>query len=171
MDFRLSDSRKYKKMNNKNKSKFKILTYQNYLSVIKNSQGSKMFRNFYVLDDNKKKDILKNGQFSCARYVSSILKLFDLIPETHATVDGTIKDMFKNNWKTTNKLIPGNVLLWEEQIQSNGKDHQHLGFYLSKDKAISHRHEKKAPMIHHYTYNKKRKIVQILTHKIINENE
>jgi len=156
---------------NMRKSKFKILTYQNYLSVIKASQGSKMFRNFYVLNNDKKRDILKNGQFSCARYVSSILKLFDLISETHATIDGTIEDMLNNNWRPTKKLIPGNVLLWEEKIQVNGKAHQHIGFYLDKDKAISHRHEKKTPIIHHYTYNQKRKIIKILTHKIIQENE
>jgi len=159
------------------KSKFKILTYQNYLSIIKASQGSKMFRNFYVLNDDKKRDILKNGKLSCSRYVSSILKLFDLISETHATVNGTIEDMLKNKWKITKKLVPGNVLLWEEKIQANGKVHQHLGFYLNKDKAISHRHEKKTPIIHHLTYGKtkngqpKRKIIKILTHKIINENE
>ncbi len=153
------------------KPKFKILTYQNYLSVIKASQGSKMFRHVYVLDNNKKKDVLKNGKLSCAYYVSSILKLFGLISMPHATVKSTIKDMLKNNWKSTKKLIPGNILLWEEQIQANGKVHQHLGFYLNKDKAISHRYEKKVPMIHHYTYNQKRKIIKILTHKIINENE
>ena len=159
------------------KSKFKILTYQNYLSVIKASQGSKMFRHFYVLNNNKKRDILKNGKLSCSRYVSSILKLFDLISETHATVNGTIKDMLKNNWKPTKKLTPGNVLVWGKWVTSSGEIHSHFGFYLGKDKAISHRDEKRTPTIHHLTYGKtkdgqpKRKIIKILTHKIINENE
>ncbi|MBU2472720.1 hypothetical protein KKE74_01680 [Patescibacteria group bacterium] len=156
---------------NMRKSKFKILTYQNYLSVIKNSQNSKIFRNFYVLNNNKKRDILKNGQFSCARYVSSILKLFDLISETHATVDGTIKDMLKNKWKITKKLVPGNVLVWGKWVTFSGEIHSHFGFYLGKNKAISHRDEKRIPIIHHYTYNQKRKIIKILTHKIIKENE
>lgn len=153
------------------KSKFKILTYQNYLSTIKASQNSKMFRHFYVLDDNKPKDILKNGQHSCSRYVSSILKLFDLISETHATIDGAIEDMLNNGWKPTKKLIPGNILIWEKQITSSGEIHSHFGFYLGKNKAISHRDEKRMPVIHHYTYNQKRKIIQILTHKIVQENE
>jgi len=151
------------------KSKFKILTYQNYLSVIKASQGSKMFRHFYVLDNGKKKDIPRNGKLSCAYYISSILKLFSLISMSHISVKSTIKDMLKNNWKTTKKLVPGNVLLWEEQVQFNGEAHPHLGFYLGKDKAISHRYEKMIPIIHHYTYNKKRKITKILTHKIIKD--
>ena len=154
-------------------SKFKILDYQNYLETIKASEGSKMFRNFYVLNDNKKRDILKNGQLSCARYATSILKLFDLISETHATVSGTIKDMFKNGWKPTKKLVPGNVLVWEEAITSNNENHKHIGFYLGANKAISHLDKACSPVIHHFTYNKnekgepKRKIIQILTHKVI----
>ena len=155
---------------------FKILDYQNYLETIKASEGSKMFRNFYVLNDNKKRDILKNGQLSCARYVSSILKLFDLISETHVTIDGTTKDMFNNGWKLTEKLTPGNVLIWERRITSSGEIHPHNGFYLGANKAISHRDEKCLPVVHHYTYGEskdekpKRKIIQILTHQLIEQN-
>lgn len=149
-------------------SKFKILNYQNYLETIKASRGSKMFRRFYVLEDGKKKDILKNGKLSCARYVSSILKLFDLISETHATVNGAMKDMFRNSWKPTKKLIPGNVLVWEEKTTSSGEVHSHIGFYLGDNKAISHRNEKCLPVIHHYTYGRdKRRIVKILTHRLM----
>jgi len=143
-----------------------ILIYQNYLAIIKASQGSKMFRHVYVKKNNKKVDILKNGEYSCAYYVSCILKIFDLIDHKispHVTVDGTVKNMIKSGWKKTKKLKPGNVLVWEEKL-----GHQHLGFYLGKDKAISHRHEKKMPIIHHYTYGNKRKIVQILTHRSFN---
>ncbi|MEA2113463.1 MAG: hypothetical protein U9P63_02320 [Patescibacteria group bacterium] len=155
------------------KEKFKILDYQNYLEVIKASEGSKMFRNFYVLNDNKKRDILENGQLSCARYVTSILKLSDLISETHATVSGTMRDMLENDWKPTKKLVPGNILVWGKAVSSNGKPHSHIGFYLGADKAMSHREEKCLPIIHHYTYGKdkngnhKRKIVKILTHQLI----
>ena len=151
----------------------KILNYQNYLQVIKASQGSKMFQRFYVLDNNKKRDILKNGQLSCARYVSSILKLFDLISETHATVDGTMKDMLENDWQPTKKLIPGNVLVWEEKKYPNGQLHRHNGFYLGNNKAISNSSKKGIPIVHYITYGqtkegqRKRKIIQILTHPII----
>ena len=140
----------------------KILTYQNYLRMIKDSQGSQMFQCLYVLENNKKKDILKNGQLSCAYYVSSILKIFDLISQPHATVKSTIKDMLKNNWRETKKLKPGNIIVWE-----NKKNHLHIGFCLGKNRAISHCYEMKAPIVHDYTYNQKRKIIKILTHKII----
>jgi len=155
------------------KSKIKILTYQNYLQMIKTSQGSQMFRHLYVLMDGKKKDVLENGNLSCAYYVSSILKIFDLISQPHATVKSTIEDMLKSNWQPTKKLKPGNVLVWQEKKFSNGTIHQHVGFYLGQDKAISHQYEKKMPIIHHFTYGRtqtgqpKRKIIQILTHPII----
>lgn len=151
----------------KQKSKFEFLVYQNYLSMIKNSENSKMFRNVYILDNNKKKDILKNGELSCAYYVSCILKIFNLIDSKispHSTVSGTIKNMFNSDWQVTKKLVPGNVLVWEKNL-----GHEHLGFYLGKDKAISNCLKKKTPIIHHYTYNNKRKIIKILAHKIIKE--
>lgn len=157
-----------------NKSKFEILTYQNYLSMIKASQGSKMFRHVYVLDNNKEKDILKNGELSCAYYISCILKLFNLIDQDispHATISGLINNMLNNGWRLTKKLTLGNVLVWEKQITSSGEIHPHLGFYLGEDKAISYRDERRIPTIHHYTYNQERKIIQILTHKIIQKNE
>ncbi len=150
-----------------NKPKFKILSHQNYLAMIKASRNSKMFRHFYVLNQGKKKDILKNGELSCARYVSCILKIFDLISETHATVSSTVKDMINNGWKETKKLKPGNVLVWEAIKYPNGQLHCHNGFYLGKDKVISHSSKKGVPIIHHYTYNNKRKIIRIFTHSMI----
>jgi len=140
----------------------KILTYQNYCQMIKGSQGSQMFRRLYVLENNQKKDILKNGQLACAYYVSSILKIFDLISQPHATVKSTVKDILKNSWRPTKKLKPGNVIVWRKK-----ENHLHIGFYLGKNRAISHCYEMKTPIVHDYTYNKKRKIVKILTHKII----
>ena len=132
-----------------------------------------MFRHLYVLENKQKKDILKNGELSCAYYVSSILKIFDLISQPHTTVKSTIKDMCKSGWQPIKKLKPGNVLVWQDRKFRDGTIHQHLGFYLGQGKAISHRYEKKMPTIHHFTYGQtktgqpKRKIIQILTHQVI----
>ena len=134
-----------------------------------------MFRSIFVLAGGKEKDILKNGELSCAFYVSCILKLFDLISRLHATVDGAVKDMIDNGWTETKKMKPGDVLVWEKKKFKDGELHRHLGFYLGDKKAISHRDNKRIPIIHHYTYGQtkdgqpKRKIVKILTHKTINE--
>ena len=161
------------------KSKIKILTYQNYLAMIKASQGSKMFQWFYVLIDGKKKDVLENGNLSCAYYVSSILKIFDLIFQPHTTVKSTIEDMLKSDWQLTKKLKLGNVLIWQEKKFPNGGIHQHIGFYLGQNKAISNVSSPSTtgvgsfPGIHHFTYGQtktgqpKRKIIQILTHRLI----
>ena len=172
----------------------KFLTYKNYLTVIKNSADSKMFQHVYVLDNNKEKDILENGEYSCSYYVSCILKLFNLINQEispHATINGLIANMLNNDWKETKKLKAGNVLIWEDGLATDGKMHSHLGFYLGKDKAISNRPKVDVvifrknnkifldnkglglPKIHHYTYEQtkngqpKRKIIRIFTHKII----
>jgi len=148
----------------------KFLTYKNYLTVIKNSTESKMFRHIYVLDDDKEKDILKNGSLSCAYYVSCILKMFNLIDQEispHAVVGGLIKNISDNGWKETDQLKEGNLLVWDEKEYSSGEAHYHIGFYIGDDKAISNSGEDGHPIVHHYTYEDKRKIVKIFTHKII----
>lgn len=128
-----------------------------------------MFRHLYVLENNKRKDILQKGDLSCAYYVSSILKIFDLISSPHATVRGTLEDMAKKGWHSGKKLKPGNVLVWEAIRFSNGSTHQHLGFYLGNNKAMSNSLKKGTPAIHHFTYGRqaKRKIIKILTHRLI----
>ncbi|MBU1289636.1 hypothetical protein KKG85_00065 [Patescibacteria group bacterium] len=154
-------------------SKLKILVYQNYLEAIRASRGCKMFRRLYVLENGKKRDILKNGNLSCAYHVSSILNFFGLILSPHATVKSTVKDMLENGWEKTKKLVPGNVLVWEERKGVDEILHRHIGFYLGDGKAISNSSKNGVPSIHHYTYGKnkkgkpKRKIIQILTHTII----
>jgi hypothetical protein len=157
-----------------NKSTIRILNYQNYLQMIKDSRGSQMFRHLYILANKQKKDVLENGNLSCAYYLSSILKIFDLISEPHTTVKKTLKDMLKSGWQPTEKLRPGNILIWQEKKFPNGIIHRHIGFYLGQNKAISNDYKKKTPAVHHFTFGQtktgqpKRKIIQILTHPIIN---
>lgn len=144
--------------------------------MIKNSVGTRMFRNAYFISNNKKIDVLKNGDLSCAVFVSSVLKLFGLISAPHATVKGTIKDLEKNGWKKISKLKIGAVLHWDccPSTDSTGSSqassgraalenegHEHLGFYIGNDKAISNSSKKGMPIVHHYTYNDKRKIIGI----------
>lgn len=151
----------------------KLLTYKNYLEVIKKSEKSEMFRSLWVKDQGEEKDILKDGQIACAYYVSSILKIFDLISNPHATVSGTVRDMINSGWRETNELKIGNVLVWEEKEFENGERHTHIGFYLGDDKAISNSDELGVPKIHHYTEGKtekdepKRKIEKIITYPFI----
>ncbi|MEK7574247.1 MAG: hypothetical protein AAB514_01815 [Patescibacteria group bacterium] len=150
------------------KHKSKRLLKENYLQMIKNSPKTRMFRNFFLADENgKKSDILKDGDLACAFFVSCVLKIFSLIDYPHATVDGAIKDMLENGWRRTKKLEPGNILLWEK----NKKGHRHLGFYIGDKKAVSNFYEKRYPAIHHYinfwktgANQPERAIEQIFTH-------
>jgi len=146
--------------------------YQKYLQVIKKSIGSKKYRHFYVVKNGKKIDVLKSGRLSCAYYLSSILKEFNLIWKVHQTISVTLWDMRLHGWRRTKKLTPGSILYWEKRKGPNGW-HEHIGFYLGEDKAISHRGEVRVPILHHYTYGltkdgkPKRKIIKILTHRMI----
>ncbi len=147
----------------------KPLLFKNYLALIKNSLGSRMWRNAYAQIGRVKKDILKNGKFSCAYFVSSILVICKLIKEIHVTVEGTLRDMENSGWFQIKKLKKGAILVWEEL-----KGHKHLGFYFGNKKAISNNsHYKKTPVIHHYTFGlknrkPKRKIIAIYWHKKLN---
>lgn len=152
----------------------KHLLKDSYLQVIKNSVGSKSWRNFYALVDGREKDILKNGELSCAYFASSILLMFGLIKNVHATVSGTSTDMKISGWQEIEKPKSGAVLLWEKQKQGKRGEHFHLGFVINNKQAISNRWEHKCPVIHHITYGTKngqpvRKILKIFWHKKLDE--
>jgi hypothetical protein len=138
-----------------------IITRDSYLAAIKNSVNTHLYRNFYAKVNNKKEDIVKNGELSCAYFVSSILVIFDLIKGIHLTVDGTEKDLKRSGWKRIKKPEIGCVLIWVAKKYKDGGTHRHMGFYMGKDKAISNDHEKGSPRVHHFTYAGKRKIEAI----------
>jgi len=150
--------------------KVKTIFYDTYLAVIRNSQNARLWQTNWAYVDGQKKDILKRGVLSCAFFVSSILVIFGLIKEVHATVDGTIKDLKKFGWYRTKKLKPGAVLIWEANQESNF--HTHNGFYLGNNRAISNNCVKRCPVIHHFTYGVKkgqpnRKIIASYWHRKI----
>ena len=150
------------------------LTYESYMAVIKNSVGTKMFRNFYAKINGQKKDVLENGELSCAFFASAILHLFQLIKEPHRTVVSTIKDMEESGWRKIKKIKQGSVLVWENLESSDKgevrKFHKHLGFYIGGEKAISNSSHLGMPKEHHLTYGARdgkpvRKIETIYWHK------
>ena len=134
--------------------------------MIKNSKGTKMFRNFYLKKGSRKIDISKNGQLSCAFFVSNILLIWGLISRGHATVESTTKDIIKNGWRKTSldRPKPGDVIVWEEKTFPNDIPHFHNGFYIGNKKAISNDTKKGVPNLHHWTYNNKRKIIAVYSH-------
>ncbi|MCX6813984.1 MAG: hypothetical protein NT078_02130 [Candidatus Azambacteria bacterium] len=100
---------------------------------------------------------MKNGGLSCARFVSSLLYLFKLIKDMHATVNGIVKDLKQSGWKKIKKPKIGSILVWEKIDFGNKDFHKHIGFYIGNNKAISTSSPKKGqPVIHHWTYGIKR---------------
>ena len=140
-----------------------ILFRENYLSMLESSPNTRMFSHLFAKIEGKKQDILRDGNLSCAYFVSSILKLFGLIKDVHATVDGTIKDMEASGWDRIKNPKKGAVLVWEEKDFNDGK-HKHIGFFLGKDMAISNSNKKRKPAVHHWTHEDKRKVEAIFWH-------
>lgn len=148
----------------------KPLLFETYLAMINNAVGSTMFQTGYAEIDGIKEDIMKGGELSCAFFVSSILSIFNLIDEPHATVKSTVKKMEEAGWIKIDKLEPGCVLIWDEKEQLKWGLHIHIGFYVGNDEAVSNNPTGVTPYKHHYTFGTKdngepeRKYTAIYTH-------
>ena len=160
-----------KKTNNPKPSK--LLMKDTYLQMIINASGSSLWLNNYGIVNGKKADLVANGSLSCAFFVTSILKMFDLIRNLHLTVEGTEKDLIKSGWqeiRISKNMPEGAILIWEKQktLDSN-TFHLHIGFYLGEEKAISNSEVNRFPIIHHYTYYNTRQIIKAYYHKKLDE--
>ena len=151
----------------------KLLKKKNYLIMIENAAKGEnwMFRNLYAEVDGEEKDILKDGRWSCAALVSSILYLNKLIKDIHANVESTEKDMLASGWFETEEPKKGAVLFWEKKLgDDDGLMHGHNGFYVGDNMAISNDSKGTGfPHKHHYTYNDTRKIEKIYWHDELND--
>jgi len=130
--------------------------------LIENSIGTKFFRNNYFFIDGKSKDVLKNGDLSCAFYVTTILKILNLVKEIHLTVNSTLKDLEKSGWYKIEKPKKGAIVLWDK----NKNGHYHLGFYWKNNIVVSNSTLNKAPVFHSLDYNR-RKVLAFYFHKEI----
>lgn len=140
---------------------------KSYLAMIRNSVGSKMFRNAFAKVNGKDSDLTRDGKDSCGYFVSSILLIHRLIKEFHVTVAGTIRDMEKNGWYKIDEPKIGAVLSWEpEKFDDSWYDENgHLGFFIGDNKVISSGRKSRLIESHHWTYNGKRKVEAIYWHK------
>lgn len=130
----------------------KPLLFDTYLAMINNAVGSQMFKNGYAEFDGVKTDVLNDGELSCAMFVSSILAIFNLIDEPHATVKSTVKKMEEAGWQKVGELKPGCVLVWEAVDFGSGVLHTHIGFYVGNDEAVSNDFRTKKIIKHHFKY-------------------
>ncbi len=144
----------------------KVLRKKTYLKILENSVGNKMFNSLFVEFQNTKevKDILEDGEFSCAAFVSSVLYLSGAVSRACATVK-SLREIFQKNdkWK---KVAPGDieagdVLFWEKIKFENGSEAPHVGFALGKDEAVSTNYKKKAVDRHPIISGNGRKLEEV----------
>ena len=156
---------------------------KNYLAMIENSAKGEnwMFKNFYIEKDKEPKDYLEDGKNSCAVFVSTILYSYNSLLENlgkahwvkfiHLTVASTEKDLKENSWHEIKDLKPGAVFIWDKKDGRDGSPHNHIGFYIGNDEAISNDSKGSGfPWKHHVTYNGDRKIEKILWHLELENN-
>ncbi len=127
-----------------------VLQKESYLAMIRNAEGSKLFRNLYARIGGERSDITKGGVTSCAYFVSIILHAFYLVETPHATVAGLERDLLRSGWQKTDTPHEGDIIVWEPVMQA-GSMNAHVGFYIGEDKAISNDFEMRLIMRHHYT--------------------
>ena len=148
------------------KPAIQLLKKDTYLVMIQNAAGSQLWKNSYALVNDKKTDIVHNGNTSYAFFVSSILKLFNLIQDIHLTVRGLEKDLQKSGWRSipiSPKMPKGSVLIWEKQ-----GGHLHTGFYIGNKKAVSIWVYHNFPIIHSWnTYSKSREIIRVYSNQFL----
>lgn len=139
----------------KSPSNFDYLIKATLLAMVENSVGTTLWRNFYVCLNGQQKDIMRDGDLSCAFFVSSILLVLSLIDKIHGTVDGVVFALEKSGWQKIKKPKPGAVLVWVERTGKDSQKHKHLGFYLGRNQAVSNNSKTRKIARHHYTFGTK----------------
>lgn len=148
----MSKKSKHEILRMMNTEKPELLIFENYIATIKASLGTKIFRNLYFRINNKKVDVLRDGDLSCAFFVSTVLKLFGLIGEIHTTVIGTVQDLKILGWKRIEKPRLGAIIVYGPKKFKSGETHKHIGFYIGGNKAISNSSKNQSPRIHRWNY-------------------
>jgi hypothetical protein len=127
----------------------------NYLALITNSKDSKLFRQWYCLVDGQKTEVMDDGSFSCAFYVTSLLKLLDLAHEIQITVHRAISEMERSGWQTIAEPRRGAVVVWDAipaEDQRWGRKVKHIGFCLGDGHAISASAKQRQIVVHPLDY-------------------
>lgn len=138
--------------------------FQTYIAVFSNAENTKMFKNGFVLINGNLTDVMRSGELSCAFFVSSVLKIFDVIGSMHATVKSTVTDLNKSGWIEVNSIKTGDVIVWQPTKIGDDETHVHIGFAIDTHQAISNDFKTGTPkkhMISGGNHNSSRKIASI----------
>ncbi len=135
-----------------------ILQKETYLKAVENSIGSTQYRSLMVRykDSGEVKDILEDGNLSCAYFVSSLLCLFGMIDRQRATVKSMLRFVTEDSaWSQVafDDAAPGDVVFYTEREFADGSLHAHVGFVLSEHEAVSTSDTKRCVIKHSLTYH------------------
>lgn len=128
-----------------------ILRKDTYVKMIENSINTKLFNSIIIKEDEVTKDLLNDGEYSCALFVSGILFLNLLIPRTRTTVNNLEKDLieYKNFIEVpSDDIQDGDIVFWESVTYEDGSQNRHVGFAISNTEAISTNYIKKCVVKH-----------------------
>ena len=157
------------------REKPKFLLRKTYLARLEKLSGTKIFQNTFFDVNGEIVDLTKNGALSCAAIVSSFLFMFNKFPdfvwikEPRAMVESAVRDMESCGWYGIIKPRQGAILVWEPKIQSDGKSHRHIGFYLRGTQAVSNSSAGEYPIEHHFTFGGTRGIEKIYWHPVLDK--
>lgn len=147
--------------------------FDTYIAMVENSVGSKAWQTIWADVDGVKTDVTQGGVKSCAFFVSSILKNFDFIRKTHATVASTKKDLKESGWINIPKPKAGAIVVYEPIVFDDGESNEHIAICVSATEAVSNSYAKRVPVMHNIEMvfdDKPRKITDILYSDSINTN-
>ena len=137
-------------------SNIEKLNKETYLAMIKNSVGSRLFNSLYVRfkDSGVEKDVLNDGELSCAFFVSGILVLGGWGTRLHATVKTLREKLPEYGWEQVeiNTIQSGDIVIWENVEFEDGTGNEHIGFALNEEEAVSTSFKKHEIVKHHITF-------------------
>lgn len=139
-------------------SKVAPLVRETFLEVVNRSVGTPIFQTLWAEVDGVRTDVTRQGELSCAFFVSALLAAFGWLDHVHATVAGTEKVLPNHGWSLVDSPAPGDLLVWESQVVERGESHAHIGFYLGDDQAVSNSSTTRVPEKHHWTYEGTRQV-------------
>jgi|AntAceMinimDraft_13_1070369.scaffolds.fasta_scaffold106820_2 hypothetical protein len=129
---------------------------KNLTCIAKNFEGSNGFRNYF---DVNQKDILDDGDLSCAIYISTVLVMCRLTEGVSFTVSGLLTRIRNSDnfieyaYTSIGDLLPGDIVVWDSLKDDQNK---HVGIFLGGEfvdkNAISNRSSQGSPGRHSVLY-------------------
>jgi hypothetical protein len=129
-----------------------ILRKETYVKMIENAVGTRLFNSLMVREDGAVRDLLNDGEYSCAIFTSGVLLLNQKVARTRTTVTNLEADLLASDQFSQipvgSEVQPGDVVLWEKVRYEDGSENRHIGFAVSQAEAVSTNYVQKCVVRH-----------------------